>query len=149
MISERTRQALVDLITEEARKRVIKNREVRGDYNLLLQKTAIWKSKHYELLALLLDISVASVKRLFGRPGHKTPKALSQSVEVKILDFLRIGSSTELRNLLDNYSGLQMQNDVDKKIKEIKRDLKEMVEIIKVLGKKHENICSQFEQISS
>ncbi|MEO0556496.1 MAG: hypothetical protein AAF149_25160 [Bacteroidota bacterium] len=148
MISERTRQALVDLIVEEARERVIKNREITGRYNLLLQRVSIWKSQHYELLASLLDISSASIKRLFNLPGHKAPKAISNNIEFKILNFLHTDSWIELQGMIDNYLVSQQQNRANKEIMDVKNDLRGLGDIIKALEKRYENIYSKFEHIS-
>lgn len=123
-------------IVEKSRERA--NAEAHNAQRLLLlQREDLWRTKHYQVLAEMMGWNVSSVKRLFGLPGYKTPKALSKDSELILCRFLGFPNWDSLQNTLLNH------NFYDEKLMG-NSTLRELIKAYRELGAKLKEMNEQF-----
>jgi hypothetical protein len=78
-------KVLCQLVIDQARQLRPKCAALRTQ---LAKPCPSWKNGDYETLALLMELSCSTVKRLFGRPGYCLPAQFNATNRRKIAHFL-------------------------------------------------------------
>lgn len=133
-------EVLAKRLVNESRKKI--KGESHAQRNLLMQRKDLWTTKHYQLVADMMQWNVNSVKRLFGLPGYEQPKSLSKKSERIICQFLNSKSWDHLEESLVNELLNQGKNDsivssvegrinvIDKKMEDLRREFQSLKRLI-------------------
>lgn len=133
-------EVLTKRIIDESRKKI--KGESHAQRNLLMQRKDLWTTKHYQLVADMMQWNVNSVKRLFGLPGYEQPKSLSKNSERIICQFLNAKSWDQLEKSLVNEllndgkndsilsSFVSRMNIIDEKIEELRGEFQSLKRLI-------------------